>query len=73
MLNKFSKISGYKLNFYKRELFPTSSLVNNRVHSLLTDVFMYLGMFVIKSLNGTYASNFALLLRNRELSPWLDI
>ncbi len=45
-LNKFSIISGYKLNFHKSELFSKNSLVNNLVHSLylLDGQLMYLSI-----------------------------
>lgn len=61
ILNQFNKISGYKLNFHKSELFPVNPLVDNLVHSLFfrlaADSFRYLGIFVTKSLAGMYVSN----------------
>ncbi len=71
ILNQFGKISAYKINFHKSELFPVNSLANNLTHSLFpfrwaAEGFKYLGIFVTKSLTGMYVSNFVPLLKNCE-------
>lgn len=80
ILNHFAKISGYKINFHKSELFPVNSLANNLTHSLFpfrwaADGFEYLGIFVTKSLTGMYVYNFVPLLKNCEsdMERWANL
>ncbi len=80
ILNQFGKISGYKINFHKSELFPVNSLANNLTHSLFpfrwaAEGFKYLGIFVTKSLTGMYVSNFVPLLKNCEsdMERWANL
>lgn len=63
-INKFSDISGYKINFNKSEVMPLGSL-KQKLRALL--YFMYLGIRVTLAFDQMHKCNFALLFEQVKL------
>lgn len=77
ILSEFGKLSGYKLNLQKSELFPINALAKRIPTShfpfkVVPEGFVYLGIFVTSTLTDIFAKNFLKLLDKckHDFSRW---
>lgn len=73
LINKFIKVSSYKINVHKSITFlytnnsqPESSIKNSITFTIATKKIKYLGIYLTKEVNDLYKDNYETLERNHR-------